>query len=136
MSDDPVIMYTDGASRGNPGLAGGGVYICDQDGNEISSLKQYFGETTNNQAEYRAFLMGLEEAKRLGVRNMEIRADSELLVRQINGQYRVKDPNIKPLFERAKALLAQGFSSVQVRHILRGENKKADQLANEAIDER
>lgn len=133
MATDRVIVYTDGASRGNPGRAAGGVSVCDGGGKEIFSCSKYFGEMTNNQAEYRAFLMGLEQAKRLGAKHIEVRSDSELLVRQINGEYRVKDKHIRPLYEKAQALLRE-FVSFEVRHVMRDQNPRADRLANLALD--
>ncbi|MBI4411036.1 MAG: ribonuclease HI family protein [Deltaproteobacteria bacterium] len=126
------IVYTDGASRGNPGEAGAGAFLVSESGKEIP-LSHYLGIKTNNQAEYAALLMGLEELKKQKAREVEIRADSELMVRQLKGEYRVKNEGLIPYYERAKNLLTS-FEKVSFRHVPREENKKADKLANEAID--
>lgn len=128
-----LFLATDGAARGNPGPAGIGVCIRDAKGEVVAEIAEYLGETTNNQAEYRALLAGLERAIALNASEIEVRADSELMVRQINGQYKVKHPDLKPLFEQAKALLTK-FSKSTVCHVRREENRDADALANQAID--
>lgn len=126
------IMYTDGASRGNPGKSGAGAFLISDSGQEIP-LSHYLGIKTNNQAEYAALVMGLAELKKLKARFVEVRADSELMVRQLKGEYRVKNEGLIPYYEKAKNLLL-GFEKVTFRHVPREENKKADKLANEAID--
>lgn len=128
------LLYTDGAARGNPGPAGAGAYICDEGGDVVAEIAEYVGETTNNVAEYRALLAGLKKLVELGALDVEIRADSELMVRQIQGRYRVKHPNLQPLFAQAVALLKKipGYS---IKHVVREENKEADRLANQAIDD-
>ncbi len=131
---DPLLIYTDGASRGNPGEAGAGVVIKDREGKVYRTLKKYLGQTTNNQAEYNALILALREVKGMG-QNIRILSDSELLVRQVKGQYKVKNRNIKPLFDEARALLG-GFASWEIEHIPREMNREADGLANEAIDSR
>lgn len=128
-----LTIFTDGASRGNPGEAGAGIYIIDDQGLEICGEGFYLGKCTNNMAEYQALLLGLSEAKKLGGKNISVNLDSELIVKQINGQYRVKDAKLKPLFEKAIKQL-KGFRKYVVNHIPRAENHRADQLANEGID--
>ncbi len=129
-------VYTinvDGACRGNPGPAGAGAVIIDPDGNVFKKLKKYLGVTTNNWAEYQALIMALEAASSLKLEKIRVLADSELMVKQINGAYRVKSPELKPLYEKARTLL-DGFSSASVAHVYREKNSVADGLANEAID--
>ena len=130
-----LILYTDGASRGNPGEGGVGVVLTDLEDNIVLEEKLYLGECTNNQAEYRALILGLEEAKTLKPSKLVIRADSELLVRQLQGLYKVKNEGLQPLYLKAMKLL-KGFSSLKIEHIPRERNKKADKLANRAIDEK
>ena len=129
-----VTVRVDGASRGNPGHAGIGAVVEFDDGRPQVELCSYIGETTNNVAEYRALLLALEEAFRLApFSRLTVYSDSELLVRQINGQYKVKAEHLRPLYTEALRRL-RAFSSVQVVHIAREENQKADLLANMAID--
>lgn len=128
------ILYTDGAARGNPGPAGAGAYICDDRGHVVSEIAEYVGETTNNVAEYRALLAGVKKLVELGAAEVEILADSELMVRQLNGRYRVKHPNLKPLFQEAISLLKK-IPRYSIKHVRREENTEADRLANQAIDE-
>lgn len=127
-------LYTDGAARGNPGPAGAGAVLCDIKGRTVEELFEYLGETTNNIAEYRALLLGLKKAIALGAREIEILADSELMVRQLQGKYRVKNEGLKPLFQEAIQLLKE-FGKYSINHIDREENREADRLANRAIDE-
>lgn len=127
------IVNIDGASRGNPGQAGAGAVIRDTDGRVLKALKKYLGRATNNVAEYSALLVALKGAADLGCREIEILADSELLVKQINGVYKVRSEDIRPLYEEAVSLL-KGFKSYKVRHVYREQNSAADALANEAID--
>ncbi|GAB4333918.1 MAG: hypothetical protein Kow0089_02870 [Desulfobulbaceae bacterium] len=128
------LLYTDGASRGNPGQAGAGAVLLDQDGTEIGSLALYLGECTNNVAEYRALLAGLDLAAKSGCRRISVRLDSELVVRQLQGIYKVKNSGLQPLFEEVRKRLA-GFEQWDVRHVRREENARADRLANQGIDE-
>lgn len=128
------ILYTDGAARGNPGPAGAGAFICTGDGHAVAEVAEYLGETTNNVAEYRALIAGLKKLIEMGAEEIEVRADSELMVRQIQGRYRVKHPNLKPLFEEAIALLKK-IGRYSIKHVEREKNKEADRLANQAIDE-
>ena len=127
-----VIICADGASLGNPGLAAIGATIKDKQGRLITSISRRIGRTTNNQAEYQALIAALEEAIRLGAIEVDISLDSELVVKQINGKYRVKAASLKPLYQKAKQLQSQlkGFT---VSYIPRQQNKEADSLANMAL---
>jgi ribonuclease HI len=128
-------LYSDGAARGNPGPAGAGAVIVNPQGHIVAKVGKYLGENTNNYAEYMGLILGLKRAKAMGIKELEVLADSELLVRQINGEYQVKAENLRPLFEEVKQLLA-GFAEVGVRHVRREENEAADEMSNRAIDER
>ena len=134
MSGKRLTIRTDGASRGNPGPAGIGVFMQVDGEADPREFYAYIGEATNNIAEYKALLLGLDEAEKQGAATLTILADSELLVRQINGQYKVKSEGLRPLFLDASRRL-RGFSSVRVAHIPREDNRDADRLANRAIDE-
>lgn len=127
------ILYTDGASRGNPGPAAIGIVIADAQGNEVEAIGETIGQTTNNEAEYRALLRGLECAAALWIDELEVRTDSELLARQVKGAYRVRAQNLKPLWEQTRTALAR-FKSVNIAIIPRELNRRADELANEALD--
>ena len=133
MKNKKLTIYVDGGSRGNPGPAGVGVVILDNSGKKIKEFGKYIGETTNNIAEYNALLYGLEEALILRADDVKLNLDSELVAKQLSGDYRVKDANIRPLFERALNML-KGFKSFEVRHIEREKNKEADKLVNKAIN--
>ena len=134
MRGKAVTLRTDGASRGNPGPAGIGVVI-ESDG-EARRLEffEYIGETTNNVAEYRALLRGLAEAEKIAPSSLTVKSDSELLVRQLNGQYKVKAGHLKPLFLEALGRL-RAFPAARILHVGREENAAADLLANRAIDD-
>ena len=127
------LLYTDGASRGNPGPAAIGAVLFDRNGRRVHAVSQVIGEATNNVAEYSAAIAGLEAALSLGIRDIELRMDSELVVRQISGQYRVRHPKLKPLWARLNELSA-GFASFEARAVPRAQNKVADGLANQALD--
>ncbi|MBI2068431.1 MAG: ribonuclease HI family protein [Deltaproteobacteria bacterium] len=127
-------LCTDGAARGNPGPAGAGAVLFDGEGRVVEELTSYLGETTNNVAEYEALLLGLRKARELKATEIEIQADSELMVRQLSGEYRVKNEGLKPLFQEAVRLLRE-FEKYSIKHIDRSLNKEADRLANRAIDE-
>ena len=129
-----LTIYTDGASRNNPGESGAGVYIL-KDGEPYEQIARYLGTTTNNIAEYTAAIIGLEHAVKAGARMVRLFADSELMVKQINGQYKVKNEGLKPLHTKVKGLIAL-IGSVEVQYIPRAKNKEADALANKAIDEK
>ena len=128
-------LHVDGASRGNPGESGFGVHVTDEHGAEVASLYGYLGKATNNVAEYQALLHGLRFALARGAARVEVSSDSELLVRQIEGRYRVKNPGLVPLHREAKSLLAR-FERARVVHVPRERNREADALANRAVDER
>ncbi len=130
-----LLIHTDGAARGNPGPAGAAAVLYDGSGACVAEVLQYLGETTNNVAEYRGLLLGLTRAREIGARTVEIVTDSELLAKQWNGEYRVKNKTLRPLFEEAKEI-AGAFESIEVRHVRRGGNAAADAAANRAIDER
>ena len=129
-----IVIYTDGGARNNPGPAGIGIVIYDGE-EKISEVKRYIGKATNNVAEYEALIAGLTEAEGMdfGARSVEVRMDSELIVKQMRGEYKVKDKNLKILHGRAKGLVA-GFSNIDFVHIPREDNAEADALVNEAID--
>ena len=129
-----LILYTDGAARGNPGSAAIGIVLTDTTGNRIEELGEAIGTTTNNEAEYRALLRGLEIASKHG-NEIEIRTDSELMARQLNGAYRVKAEHLKPLHEQARRAMAK-FKSAKIAIIPRELNKRADALANQALDQK
>jgi len=128
------LLMVDGAARGNPGEAGCGAVICDESGAVVKELSRYLGHATNNVAEYEGLLMGLEALIQLGKKKICVQSDSQLLVRQLNGQYRVKDEKLKLLFDRAVILLRQ-FDSFRIVHVPRESNKLADRLANQGIDD-
>ena len=127
-----AILHTDGGARGNPGPAGIGAVL--EIGDKKKLFKKYIGEATNNQAEYQALILGLEKAKEFGVEEIECRLDSELVVKQLNREYKVKDKGLSPLFVKIWNL-AQGFKKISYKHIFREQNKLADRLVNEAIDD-
>ena len=128
-------LHVDGASRGNPGEAGFGIHVTGGDGSEVASLYGYLGRATNNVAEYQALLHGLRFALARGASRVEVFSDSELLVRQVEGRYRVKSPGLQPLHREAKGLLAR-FERARIVHVPRERNREADALANRAVDER
>ncbi len=128
-------LHTDGGSRGNPGPAGAGIVLTDPNGTITCEGGRYLGEVTNNVAEYEALIWGLESAASHGVQRLTVKADSELVVKQMKGLYRVKHPGLKPLYERARAAAAK-IGSVEYVHVRRELNKEADDLANRAMDAR
>jgi ribonuclease HI len=130
-----LIIETDGASRGNPGLAGAGVIIKDEHDHRIDQIGTFLGSCTNNQAEYKALIEGLKAARDRGAEDVTIRMDSELVVRQMNGVYKVRNPQILELYSRAMELV-NTLPSVKFVHIPREQNPGADQVANMAIDAR
>ena len=127
------LLMVDGAARGNPGPAGCGAVILDENSVVVRELSRYLGHTTNNVAEYEALLMGLEVLVELNRNRIVVQSDSQLLVRQLNGEYRVKDEKLKVLYQRATSLLRQ-FSAYRIVHVRREFNKLADRLANRGID--
>jgi ribonuclease HI len=128
------LLVVDGAARGNPGEAGCGAAIFDENGNVLKELCRYLGQTTNNVAEYKGLLLGLEEVLRLGGKRVRIQSDSQLLVRQLNGLYRVKDEKLQRLYQGALRLLNQ-LEAYRIIHVGREDNRLADRLANQAIDD-
>lgn len=129
-----LIINVDGASRGNPGESGAGVVIRDEKGNVIEKTCKYIGIATNNIAEYNALILALETAKQIGAKEVKIYSDSELMVKQIKGEYRVKNEGLKPLYQNVMSLL-KDFKAYGIIHIEREKNTEADKLANQAIDE-
>ncbi len=132
MNIERVIIFTDGVSRGNPGLAAIGATIKDEQGRLITSISQPIGRATNNQTEYRAIIAALEKAVSLGASQIDMYSDSELVVRQINGQYRVKNASLKPLYQQVKQLQNQ-LAGFTITHVPRQQNTEADSLANMAL---
>lgn len=128
-----ITANVDGGARGNPGPAGYGVYIRDQEGKQITQLSEYLGHRTNNFAEYSALLAALEYAIANGHRALKVISDSELMVRQMTGRYKVNSPDLKPLYEKARALVRQ-LDRFAIHHVLRAQNFHADTLANAAMD--
>lgn len=127
-----MTAYVDGASRGNPGASGYGVYMKTDEG-EVIEISGYLGTTTNNVAEYSGLIEALTVAREEGATEVEIISDSELLVKQMLGHYRVKHPNLIPLYEKARVLIS-AFHRFSIRHTLRAGNREADRLANLAVD--
>lgn len=128
-----LVVYADGASRGNPGPSSIGATIQDTDGVELATVSERIGLGTNNQAEYRAAIEGVRKARALGATALELRMDSELVIRQIIGRYRVKNPGLQPLFSTLVQEL-NDLGPYVVAHVPRERNKRADQLANFALD--
>ena len=124
----------DGGSRGNPGPAAYGVVVHDPRGDIVARLKKYIGNNTNNVAEYFGLIAALDYAQNHGIRALRVESDSELMVKQMRGQYKVKSEELKPLFERAKKM-SQTFESFRINHVYREQNKEADALVNQALDE-
>jgi len=124
----------DGGSRGNPGPAAYGVVVRDPRGEIVARLKKYIGKNTNNVAEYFGLIAALDYAQNHGIRALRVESDSELMVKQMRGQYKVKSEELKPLFERAKKM-SQTFESFRISHVYREQNKEADALVNQALDE-
>jgi ribonuclease HI len=127
-----VIIHSDGVSRNNPGPSAIGATIKDERGKLITSISRRIGRATNNQAEYRAIIAALETAIDLGARQVELNSDSQLVVRQINGRYRVKKTSLKPLYQRVEELQGR-LGGFIIKHIPRQQNKEADRLANRAL---
>ncbi len=129
-----ISLYTDGASRGNPGDGGAGAVLVDENGNVVASAKKFLGTCTNNEAEYNALILGLQTAQKEGCKKISIFLDSELLVRQVLGIYRVKNSRLQELMTAVRACLSL-FDGYTIAHVPREKNALADRLANEAIDE-
>ena len=131
--DELITLEFDGGSRGNPGPAGLGVVLRAADGTTLVTLGRYIGRATNNVAEYNGLVVGLQKARELGAKRLLVRGDSELVIKQMRGEYRVKHPDLKPLHEEASHLLAQ-FDEVKLEHNFRHKNQLADKLVNLALD--
>jgi ribonuclease HI len=129
-----IIAFTDGASRGNPGEGGIGVILKDEQGNTLASLSGYIGETTNNVAEYTALIACLQAASKTDCTKLVVHSDSELMVRQLTGQYKVKDPTLKHYVRKVHSLLDGAAYAFEIKHIVREQNREADQLANVGIN--
>ena len=133
-----LVIFTDGGARSNPGPAGIGIvgYTDDEQGNRVKvfELKKYLGSQTNNFAEYTALIEGLLFAIQKGYTRIHCFADSELMVKQLNGEYKVKEPTLKPLYDQVKKLV-QSFTEISFSHVMRTHNKEADLLVNKAVDE-
>ncbi|MBN1161100.1 MAG: ribonuclease HI family protein [Dehalococcoidales bacterium] len=135
MNTDKLIIYTDGAARGNPGPAAIGVALKDETGKTVASISRRLGPTTNNQAEYQAIIAGLEKAVNLGAKNVSMKSDSELAVNQINGQFKIKNTALRPLYQKVVQLIGR-LESFSITYIPREQNRQADALANKALDGR
>jgi len=127
-----LIINTDGLSKGNPGTAAIGATTKDERGKTLAAISKRIGITTNNVAEYKALIAALQQAKKMGGTQLEIRADSELMIRQLNGRYKIKSEGLKPLYIEATQLLTK-FETVSLKHVPRELNAEADQLANDAV---
>ncbi len=128
-----LTIYTDGGSRGNPGRAALGVVIKNDKGETIAAFGEYLGEQTNNFAEYSALIAGLEKARELGATEADCVMDSELVMKQMNGVYKIREPSLQKLFVKAYNL-SQQFKKVNFRHVLRAKNQEADKLVNQTLD--
>ncbi len=129
-----VLAYTDGASRGNPGLSGIGVLLKDEEGNILASHFAFIGNTTNNVAEYTAFVHCLKMARETKCTHLIVHSDSELMVRQLQGSYKVKDKGLRRYFDEARQMLSAAPFTFEIRHVAREQNKQADELANRGIN--
>lgn len=129
-----LIINTDGGARGNPGPAGIGAVIKDEYGKIVGQHKEYIGKATNNVAEYKALILALAKAQKFGVDNLLVNMDSELIIRQMQGRYKIKDSGLKILAQEAIKLIGK-FRKVDFCHVPREKNQEADKLVNEAIDE-
>lgn len=128
-------LYSDGAARGNPGPAGAGAVLVEPSGQVVDKLGKFLGRQTNNYAEYQGMLLGLKRARELGVREVEVFADSELMIRQLGGRYQVKSPTLRPLYLETLQVL-NDFERVKLVHVPREMNRAADEMSNKAIEER
>jgi ribonuclease HI len=130
-----VFVFSDGAARGNPGPAGAGAVLLDGQQHVLARLGRFLGRQTNNVAEYEGLLLGLKRAIEIGAREVDVRADSLLMIQQLKGEYRVKNEGLKPLFAEAQQLLKK-FERVTLQHVPRADNALADEMSNRAIDEK
>lgn len=132
-SEDWIVAYCDGGSRGNPGPAGFGVHIQDSSGKVLAEISEPVGRETNNFAEYSGLLAALGYARQNRYSRLRVISDSELMVQQMKGRYKVKSPKLRPLYEKARGLAGE-LAGFEIRHVLREKNRRADQLANLAMD--
>lgn len=135
-----ITIFTDGGSRSNPGIAGAGAVIFNEDGSELLGVSKFLGIKTNNWAEYEAVILGLEKAKeifgsKLTQMEVEMKMDSQLVQRQLKREYKIKEPTLLEQFVRANNIIVEFFPNIKFTYIPRAENKRADELANEAMDE-
>ena len=130
-----LLIYTDGAARNNPGPAGLGVVFCASSGTVISSFKKFIGKATNNEAEYRAVILALNQAKSLHPEKIQLHLDSRLVAEQVKGNFKIKEARLKRLFWQIRDLIMELGGNIEFIYIPREQNKSADKLANEAIDE-
>ena len=128
-----ATLFADGGSRGNPGPAAGAAVLLDSNGETIEEVHEYLGIATNNVAEWTGLLLGLQAARERGIRRLTVRLDSELVVKQLRGEYRVKNAGLLPLYQRARALV-RGFELIDIKHVPRKQNAAADRLVNLALD--
>ena len=130
-----IIIFSDGGARGNPGPAGIGAVLYDSKKQVLAKISKYIGEATNNQAEYQALITALKKAKELGGQELDVFLDSELVVKQLNREYKVKNKELAPLFLEVYNL-SLNFSKITFTHVYRESNKEADRLVNEALDKK
>lgn len=140
MQNNKIIIFTDGGSRGNPGKAGVGAVICDEQGNEIKGLSKFLGNQTNNWAEYEAVVLGLEAVqkaygKKLLDMEVVVKMDSQLVQRQLSGEYQIKEETLFPQYIKVHNLIVKYFKEIKFVYIPRAENERADELANQAMDQ-
>jgi ribonuclease HI len=135
LDNKTVYINVDGASRGNPGPAAIGAILKDATGNTVGKISRRLGNTTNNQAEYQAIIVSLKMAVDAGARNVIVRSDSELVVNQVNGRYKIKHMALRPLYQELVRLIGS-LESFSIRHVPREQNREADALANQALDAR
>jgi ribonuclease HI len=131
--NETLTLHFDGGSRGNPGEAGAGIVVLAADGTPLVTIGKYIGRATNNVAEYRALIFALREAEKLNAKKVIVRGDSELVIKQMRGEYRVKNPALRDLYEKAQSLAGK-FDEIKFEHKLRDDNALADRLANKAMD--
>lgn len=140
MQKEKIIIYTDGGSRGNPGPAGAGAIVTDGSGKVLKEVSQFLGEKTNNFAEYEAVILGLQTLKKLFSAtklkklDIEVRLDSQLIARQLSGEYQIKEETLFPHFIKVHNMQVKDFPKIKFTYIPREQNKEADRLANEAMD--
>ncbi|MDD2916377.1 MAG: ribonuclease HI family protein [Candidatus Gracilibacteria bacterium] len=130
-----LLIYTDGGARNNPGPAGIGVFIADENGKPLERRHKYLGIATNNQAEYQGALHGIRRGIELGAREIELRMDSNLVIEQLSGNFKIKNPELKMIFEEIRELLQNWGGKITFTHVRREFNKEADRLSNVAMDE-